>query len=133
MQNRKRLTNMLIAGTLTVLALTVFLAFRGNTTAVAATTASEQTAVIDTAVSGTADTTALQSQVQVLQAQNEELRSAVQVLQEREVEYQRQIEIANQTISELSAQTGSLATGEEASGLFAFRAPHSHEFGGHDH
>ena len=44
MQNRKRLTNILIAGTLTVLMLTVFLAFRGTGTAVA------ETAVVETAV-----------------------------------------------------------------------------------
>lgn len=126
MQNRKRLTNLLIAGTLTVLLLTVYLAFRGGDTAVAASTTVEQTAV-------TATSAAFQSQIEALQAQNTELRSAVQTLQAREAEYQQQIESANQTINELSAQSSSLAAGEGGFGLFGAPPPHAHGSGGHDH
>lgn len=150
MQNRKRLTNVLIAGTLTVLVLTMFLAFRGGGTAVAETstisepTISEPTSAATTSADTTAVTTntdiaTLQAQIEALQAQNTELRTAVETMQEREAEYQRQIEIANQTITELSAQTGSLAVGgglsgesTAGSGLFGFAVqPHSH--GGHNH
>ncbi|MCB8921889.1 MAG: hypothetical protein H6662_09910 [Ardenticatenaceae bacterium] len=112
MQNRKRLTNMLIAGTLTVFALTIFLAFRGGETAVAETTIPEQTAVVELSGDNSADIAALQAQIEGLQAQNAELRTAVTTLQEREVEYQNQIEIANQTINELSAQNGSFVMTE---------------------
>lgn len=141
MQNRKRLTNVLIAGTLTVLVLTMFLAFRDGGTAVAETSAtSEPTITETTSVTTTnADIATLQAQIEALQAQNTELRTAVETMQEREAEYQRQIEIANQTITELSAQTGSLAVGgglsgesTEGSSLFGFAVqPHSH--GGHNH
>jgi len=145
MQNRKRLTNVLIAGTLTVLVLTMFLAFRGGGTAVAETstisepTSAATTSADTTAVTTNADIATLQAQIEALQAQNTELRTAVETMQEREAEYQRQIEIANQTITELSAQTGSLAVGgglsgesTAGSGLFGFAVqPHSH--GGHNH
>ncbi len=134
MKNRKRLTNILIAGTLTVLLLTVFLAFRNENTAVAETNSTEQTAVIELTGETDADMAALQTQIERLQAQNaayqaqnEELRTAVTTLQERETEYQAQIETANQTINELSAQSNTMAMGGE--GFDAFQ-PHSH---GHNH
>ena len=122
MQDRKRLTNILIAGTLTVLMLTVFLAFRGTNTAVA------DTAVVETAVGQTDDLSddvaTLQAQVEALQAQNSELREALTIMQSREAEYQVQIEAANQTITELSAQSGTLAFGGEA--LQARPGGHNH-------
>lgn len=126
MQNRKRMTNMLIAGTLTLFVLTVFLAFRGGAAVAAATTTNQATAV-----TLSDDVTTLQAQVESLQAQNDELRTAVQTMQEREAEYQRQIEIANQTITELSAQTGSLAMDNGESTLPGFGAGHNHS--GHNH
>ena len=122
MQNRKRLTNILVAGTLTVLVLTVFLAFRGTNTAVADTT-SVETAVVETTVELSDDTVALQAQVEALQAQNEQLREAITTMQAREAEYQAQIEAANQTINELS-QSGTLALGSEG---FQARPGHSHD------
>lgn len=122
MQNRKKVTNMLIAGTLTVLMLTVFLAFRGAGTAVADTNAGE-TAVVTTTVEISDDSAALQAQVEALQAQNVELREAVTTMQAREAEYQAQIEAANQTINELS-QSGTLAFGSEGSQA---RPGHSHD------
>ncbi|MCC6602951.1 MAG: hypothetical protein IT327_07065 [Anaerolineae bacterium] len=112
MQDRKRLTNILIAGTLTVLILTVFLAFRGTNTAVADTTVVE-TAVGQTTDDLSDDVATLQAQVEALQAQNSELREALTTMQSREAEYQAQIEAANQTITELSAQSGTLAFGGE--------------------
>lgn len=123
MQNRKRLINSLIAGTLTVLVLTVFLAFRGSGTAVA------DAAVVETAVVQTEDLSddvaTLQAQVEALQAQNTELRQALTTMQSREAEYQAQIEAANQTITELSAQSNTLAFGTDG-----FAAPPGHS---HDH
>ena len=115
MQDRKRVTNMLIAGTLTVLMLTVFLAFRGNDTAVVETNAALNDEV-------TNNTLALQAQVEALQAQNAELREAITTLQAREAEYQTQIEAANQTINELS-QSGTLASGTDG---LSGRPEHSH-------
>lgn len=112
MQDRKRLTNILIAGTLTVLMLTVFLAFRGTNTAVADTTMAA-TAVVQTTDDLSDDVATLQAQVEALQAQNSELREALTIMQSREAEYQAQIEAANQTITELSAQSGTLAFGGE--------------------
>lgn len=112
MQDRKRLTNILIAGTLTVLMLTVFLAFRGTNTAVADTTMAA-TAVVQTTDDLSDDVATLQAQVEALQAQNSELREALTTMQSREAEYQAQIEAANQTITELSAQSGTLAFGGE--------------------
>lgn len=118
MQNRTRLTNLLIAGTLTVLLLVVFLAFRGGDTSASASEDTGQTAVSELADEDTADIAALQTQIESLQAQiaaytarNEELRTAVKTFQEREIEYQNQIEAANQTINELSTQNGNLAAG----------------------
>ncbi|MEZ4592857.1 MAG: hypothetical protein R3D55_17185 [Chloroflexota bacterium] len=84
MQNRKKVTNMLIAGTLTLLMLTVFLAFRG--TAVA-DTALQETAVVTTTVEVSDDTAALQAQVEALLAQNTELREAISTMQAREAKY----------------------------------------------
>lgn len=133
MKNRKRLTNMLIAGTLTALLLTVFLAFRGENTAVAEASAITQTAVSVPIDVDTTDTAALQAQIESLlaqnaayQAQNEELRTAVQTLQAREAEYRSQIEAANQTINQLSAQGNGLAVEGEGGSLFGFSRPHSH-------
>jgi len=123
MQDRKRLTNILIAGTLTVLMLTVFLAFRGTNTAVADTTVVE-TAVVQTTDDLSDDVATLQAQVEALQAQNSELREALTIMQSREAEYQVQIEAANQTITELSAQSGTLAFGGEA--LQARPGGHNH-------
>ena len=127
MQNRKRLTNILIAGTLTGLVLVVFLAFRGGETAVAETDVTGQTAVIEMVAADSTDSAALQAQIEALQAQNEELRAAIETMQARETEYQNQIEAANQTINELSAQGGSLALGPEGFEQFGegFR-PHEH-------
>lgn len=132
MQNRKRLTNILIAGTLTVLMLTVFLAFRGSDTPVAEATNMDQTAVTELVGEYETDMAALQAQIERLQAQNaayqaqnEELRTAVSTLQERESEYQAQIETANQTINELSAQNNSLAMGSEGFDTLQPR-PHNH-------
>jgi peptidoglycan hydrolase CwlO-like protein len=122
MQDRKRLTNILIAGTLTVLVLSVFLAFRGSGTAVADTTVVE-TAVVQTTDDLSDDVATLQAQVEALQAQNTELREALTTMQSREAEYQAQIETANQTITELSAQSGTLAFGSEE---FQARPGHSH-------
>ncbi len=136
MRNRKRLTNILIAGTLTVLMLTVFLAFRGSDTPVAEAEATniDETAVTELVGEYETDIAALQAQVESLQAQNaayqaqnEELRTAVTTLQERESEYQAQIETANQTINELSAQNNNLAMGGEG---FDALQPRPH---GHDH
>lgn len=122
MQNRKRLINSLIAGTLTVLVLTVFLAFRGSGTAVA------DAAVVETAVVQTEDLSddvaTLQAQVEALQAQNTELRQALTTMQSRETEYQAQIEAANQTITELSAQNNTLALGTDG---FGARPGHTHD------
>lgn len=127
MQNRKRLTNILIAGTLTVLLLTVFLAFRGEDTAVANTTTTEPTAVVELTGSVSEDVATLQAQVEALQAQNEELRANLSTMQDREAEYQTQIEAANQTINELSAQSNTLAFGNEGFGEFgAGQPPHGH-------
>jgi peptidoglycan hydrolase CwlO-like protein len=123
MQDRKRLTNILIAGTLTVLMLTVFLAFRGTNTAVADTTVVE-TAVVQTTDDLSDDVATLQAQVEALQAQNSELREALTTMQSREAEYQAQIEAANQTITELSAQSGTLAFGGET--LQARPGGHNH-------
>jgi len=72
------------------------------------------------------DVAALQAQIEALQAQNEELRSAVQTMQEREIEYQNQIDSANQTISELSAQNGSLAAGSQDFNGFQFNPKGRH-------
>ena len=123
MQNRKRLTNILIAGTLTVLMLTVFLAFRGTGTAVAETAVVE-TAVVQTTEDLSDDVATLQAQVDALQAQNTQLREALTTMQSRETEYQAQIEAANQTISELSAQSGTLALGTDS---FGARPGHTHD------
>lgn len=125
MKNHKRLTNILIAGTLTALVLAVFLAFRGEGTAVAAADTGTDTPVV--AAASSTDMTALQAQVETLQAQNEQLRATVTTLQEREAQYQQQIESANETINELSAQANGAFPGEG----FAFPPPgrgeHSHD------
>ncbi|MCA9975295.1 MAG: hypothetical protein KC413_06075 [Anaerolineales bacterium] len=135
MQNRKRLTNILIASTLTVFLLAVFLAFRSNDTAVAETNSNvvDETAVIELQGNYEADIATLQAQIETLKAQNEayasqneELRTAVTTLQERETEYQTQIAAANQTINELSAQNSSATVGGTGT---TFQAP-SH---GHNH
>lgn len=133
MQNRKRLTNLLIASTLTVLLLVVFLAFRnGGNTAALETTNTTDTAIVEMVGDYETDIAALQAQVESLQtqnaayvAQNDELRTAVTTLQAREGEYQAQIEAANQTIEELSAQGGNLAMGGSTFGD-AFHHPHEH-------
>lgn len=123
MQNRKRLTNILIAGTLTALILSVFLAFRGTNTAVA-DTASVETAVVETiSLEATEDVAALQAQVDALQAQNTELRELLTTMQAREAEYQVQIESANQTINEMS-QSGTFGFGSEGA---QGRPGHSHD------
>ncbi|MEZ4519329.1 MAG: hypothetical protein R3C44_21725 [Chloroflexota bacterium] len=128
MEKRKRITNILIAGTLTVLLLAVFLAFRGGneTAALEAETATD-TAMVEMVGDYEADIATLQAQVEALQTQNaayaeqnEELRTAVTTLQEREGEYQAQIEAANQTINQLSTQSGSLALEDQG---FADRQP----------
>ena len=128
MERRKRITHLLIAGTLTALLLTVFLAFRGEgETAAAKTTSVGETAVIAPLPADTTDVAALQAQVEALQAQNAELRAAVGTLQAREAEYRQQIESANQTINELAAQTGGLANGAEGFQPFAGgRSHHGH-------
>ena len=148
MQNRKRITNILIASTLTALVLIVFLAFKGSDeTAALETVNTPEAAVVEMIGDYETDIAALQTQIESLQeqnaayaaqndayiaqndayvAQNEELRAAVTTLQERESEYQAQIEAANQTIEELS-QAGNLAMGEQALGEFP---PHGHE---HNH
>lgn len=130
MQNRNRLTNILIAGTLTVLVLTIFLAFRGGTeTAVADTADSAKTItpVLSESVGNNADVTALQAQIDALQTQNQELLSTLSIMQEREATYQAQIESANETIQQLSAQANTVASGSgnEFSGLA--RPGHSHD------
>lgn len=134
MQNRKRIINILIAGTLTALLLTVVLAFRGGNEAVAqAGDNAAQVATVEMVGNYETDIAALQAQVDSLQeqnaayaAQNEELRAAVTTLQAREDEYQAQIETANQTIDELAAQSGSLAFGAQVFGE-GQRPPHEHD------
>lgn len=132
MQNRKRITNILIAGTLTAMVLVVFLAFRGGDETVALEVENTaEAAVVEMIGDYETDMAALQAQIESLQeqnaayaAQNEELRAAVTTLQARESEYQAQIEAANQTINELS-QTESLAFSDQSSGEPPQR-PHGH-------
>lgn len=111
MKNRTRITNILIAGTLTAMILIVFLGFKGVSTAIAKANSTDQTADVQIVGDYNTDVAALEAQIESLQAQNNELRSAVQTMQEREAEYQNQIDMANETISELSAQNNSLAAG----------------------
>ena len=133
MRRRTRITNILIAGTLTAILLTLFLAFRGqNAVAVEAVTVStNEAALVEMVGDYETDIATLQAQIESLQAQNsayatqnEELRTAVTTLQARESEYQSQIETANATINELSAQTSGLAQSGE--GLVEPRRPHNH-------
>ncbi|MFN2135664.1 MAG: hypothetical protein ACK2UK_06900 [Candidatus Promineifilaceae bacterium] len=121
MENRKRITNILIAGSLTLLILAVFFAFRGGseTTAALEAAAASEKPTVELQGSYDADIAALQAQVEDLQAQNdayakqnEELRAAMTTLQQRESAYLAQIKAANQTINQLSAQGGSQAQGE---------------------
>lgn len=116
MQNRTRLTNLLLAGTLTALVLAVFLTFGGAGTETAVADAPETSAPVavveeTTPIISEADRAALQEQIQALQAQNQELRNALALMQERETQYQAQIETANQTITELQAQAKTVAGG----------------------
>ncbi len=133
MENRKRITNILIAGTLTIFMLAVFLAFRSSGETVSADEGSltAESTVEDAAAElvgeQEANIVALQAQFESLQAQNsayaeqnEELRSAVITLQERESEYQTQIEEANQTINDLSAQAGGFTQGDQGFGDQSF-------------
>lgn len=81
MQNRTRLTNLLLAGTLTALVLAVFLTFGGAGTETAVADAPETSAPVavveeTTPIISEADRAALQEQIQALQAQNQELRNA---------------------------------------------------------
>ncbi|MCA9989948.1 MAG: hypothetical protein KDE29_02985 [Anaerolineales bacterium] len=124
MQKRKRLVNVLIAGTLSVLVLTVFLAFRGGNTAKTEAGSSDEAAAVELLGEYETDIAALQAQIEGLQAQNAELRAAVSAMQARESEYQDQIEIANQTISELSAQNSTLTQGR--TGFPARPGGHTH-------
>jgi peptidoglycan hydrolase CwlO-like protein len=127
MKKRKRLTNLLIAATLSVLMLTVFLAFRGANTNQAEAGSLEQSAVVELAGEYETDIAVLQDQIESLQAQNEELRAAVSTMQDREIEYQTQIETANQTIEELSAQNSTMTLGGDGFGAFTPRPErHSH-------
>ena len=125
MENRKRMTYILIAGTLTAFILAIFVAFRGSgeTASAAAGDLSSVTTLEDNGTTALltdqdTDIAALQAQIESLQeqnsayaAQNDELRAAVTTLQERESEFQAQIESANQTITELSAQSGGFGPG----------------------
>lgn len=133
MKNRKRVTNILIAGTLTALVLTVFLAFKGGNETAALEQDNSAAATVEIVGDYETDIANLQAQVETLQAQNaayaaqnEELRAAVTTLQARESEYQTQIEAANETINQLS-QSGTLAFGGEISGE---RPGHAHS---HNH
>lgn len=130
MRNRKRLTHMLIAGTMTVLLATVVLAFRGGDADTAEAATTDQTVAVEIVGDYEADIAALQGQIEALQAQNTayadqnaQLLAAVEALQAREAEYQAQIEAANQTINELSTQA-SVAQGPALGGE---RPGHTHD------
>ncbi len=117
MKDRKRLTNLLLSGTLTLLMLTVFLTFRSQATAVtdsvaSTTPTSTATDLEPINLATTTDATTLQEQISALQVQNEELSALILLLQEREAEYQAQIEAANETIASLSAPGTTIAMSE---------------------
>ena len=133
MQRRARITNILIAGTVTAIFFTLFLAFRGQNSAAEslATEGSSEAVLVEMVGDYETDIAALQAQVESLQAQNsayaaqnEELRTAVNTLQARESEYQSQIETANATISELSTQMSGLA--QSGADSVEPRRPHNH-------
>lgn len=133
MEKRNRITNILIASTLTILLLAIFLVFRGsNHTTALETGNTTDTGIVEIVGDYETDIANLQAQVESLQEQNaayaeqnEELRAAVITMQERENEYQAQMEAANQTINELSTQTRSLALTDQDLGSFG-RRPHEH-------
>lgn len=127
MQKRTRLTSILIAGTLSVFILTIFLAFRSGNQTNDDAIAAEQVASVELVGEYETDMAVLQAQIDSLQAQNEELRAAVNTMQAREAEYQNQIDIANQTIEELSTQNSSgILTGEGFGAFPARPERHTH-------